>query len=63
VVDDDNAASICKGISLTLDENGVDTTDVTAPDLCRAYSRDGRFLAMLQYLPEKEVWKPKKVLG
>ena len=28
---------------------------------CRAYSLDGRFLALLRFLPEGGVWQPKKV--
>jgi tRNA pseudouridine55 synthase len=28
---------------------------------CRAYSTDGRFLGMLQPIPDKEAWQPKKV--
>jgi hypothetical protein len=28
---------------------------------CRAYSGDGRFLAILRRTPEKSVWQPKKV--
>ena len=28
---------------------------------CRAYSRDGRFLGMLQPVPDKAAWQPKKV--
>lgn len=28
---------------------------------CRAYSRDGRFLGMLQPVPDREAWQPKKV--
>ena len=27
----------------------------------RAYSLDGRFLGMLQYIADKEIWQPKKV--
>ena len=34
----------------------------TGVKYCRAYSRDGRFLGMLRYVPEKEAWQPKKVL-
>ncbi len=28
---------------------------------CRAYSRDGRFLAILRHIPDKGIWQPKKV--
>jgi tRNA pseudouridine55 synthase len=28
---------------------------------CRAYSSDGRFLAVLRSLPDKEIWQPEKV--
>ncbi len=30
---------------------------------CRAYSLDGRFLAVLRFLPEKGVWQPAKVFS
>ena len=30
---------------------------------CRAYSLDGRFLAVLRFLPEKGVWQPEKVFS
>jgi len=30
---------------------------------CRAYSRDGRFLAVLRFLPEKGLWQPEKVFS
>jgi tRNA pseudouridine55 synthase len=29
--------------------------------LYRAYALDGRFLGMLQHIPDKEIWQPKKV--
>jgi tRNA pseudouridine55 synthase len=30
---------------------------------CRAYSADGRFLAVLRFLPEQGLWQPEKVFG
>ncbi|MBE0415728.1 MAG: tRNA pseudouridine(55) synthase TruB [Dehalococcoidia bacterium] len=30
---------------------------------CRAYSLDGRFLAVLRFLPEKGLWQPEKVFS
>jgi tRNA pseudouridine55 synthase len=32
-------------------------------DYCRAYSIDGRFLAVLHFLPEKSLWHPVKVFA
>jgi len=32
-------------------------------DYCRAYSIDGRFLAVLRFLPEKNLWQPEKVFA
>jgi tRNA pseudouridine55 synthase len=61
VVDDAAEAAIRNG-------NAVDVSVDSGPEshggsrYCRAYSQDGRFLGMLRYVPEKEVWQPKKVL-
>lgn len=32
-------------------------------DYCRAYSIDGRFLAVLRFIPEKSLWQPEKVFA
>ena len=36
---------------------------VSAGEHCRAYSPDGRFLALLRYLPDSGVWQPEKVFS
>ena len=60
VVNEATEAIIKNGGSLTLEafqENGV-----SGQNRCRAYSLDGRFLAVLHRLPENGRWQPKKVL-
>jgi tRNA pseudouridine55 synthase len=49
-------AIIKNGGSITLEPTASDE------EFCRAYTTDGRFLAMLQRLPEKGRWQPRKVL-
>ncbi|MFA5368194.1 MAG: tRNA pseudouridine(55) synthase TruB [Dehalococcoidia bacterium] len=43
--------------------NGRDIPSLgdNAENRCRAYSSDGRFLAIMRYLPDKESWHPEKV--
>jgi len=33
------------------------------PELCRAYSLDGRIIALLRFQPHKGLWKPEKVFS
>ena len=55
-VDEDSERAIINGRPLTLaTENDV------SKRLCRAYSRDGRFIAILRYDGERGYWKPEKV--
>ncbi|OGO33228.1 MAG: tRNA pseudouridine(55) synthase TruB [Chloroflexi bacterium RBG_16_56_11] len=58
--------------AVTLDEaaeksmrNGsvIDLKSETDKKYLRVYSVDGRFLGVLQRVPDKDVWQPKKVLG
>jgi tRNA pseudouridine55 synthase len=58
VLDEDQEAAMMAGKILAL-------PDISPGDseLCRAYSRDGRFLGILRRLPETGKWHPDKVLG
>jgi tRNA U55 pseudouridine synthase TruB len=56
IVGKEKEHAICNGRTLALDGSG-DT------GLCRAYSLDGRFLAVLSFLPENGLWHPKKVFS
>jgi tRNA pseudouridine55 synthase len=55
-VDEDSEKAIVNGRPLAVATEG----DVSA-GLCRAYSRDGRFIAILRYDAERGHWKPEKV--
>jgi len=55
-VDEDSERAIINGRPLDLVTGG----DVSAK-LCRAYSRDGRFIALLRYDEQRGHWKPEKV--
>lgn len=56
IVSGEKEHAIKNGQQLTLGE-GEDE------DYCRAYSIDGRFLAVLHFLPEKNLWHPVKVFA
>ncbi len=56
IVGKEKEHAICNGRTLALDDTGDS-------DLCRAYSLDGRFLAVLRLLPENGLWQPKKVFS
>jgi tRNA pseudouridine55 synthase len=55
-VDEDSERAITNGRPLDLVTGGN-----VSPGLCRAYSRDGRFIALLRYDAERGHWKPEKV--
>jgi tRNA pseudouridine55 synthase len=55
VVDEAGEAAIKTGNSTPL-VGSLDTEN-----LCRAYSRDGRLLGILRYVPDTGLWHPKKV--
>jgi len=57
-VDEDSERAITNGQSVALVTGG----EVSAK-LCRAYSRDGRFIALLRYDVERGHWRPEKVFG
>jgi len=58
VVDSAAEEVIKNGGKVTLEETGE-----PAADRCRAYSRDGRFIAVLRRAPGEELWRPKKVFA
>ncbi len=63
VVNDATEEIIRKGGPLVLgngDSHGEKSG--SEPDQCRAYTLDGRFLAVLHHVPEKGLWQPKKVI-
>lgn len=58
IVDDDGEEAIKNGSPLPVKySNGG-----TRQQYCRAYSQDGRFLAILRHDPDKGTWQPRKVL-
>lgn len=58
VVDKRNELAIRNGLSLPLSE-----TCPLSEKYCRAYSLDGHFIAVLQFVPEKKLWHPEKVFS
>ena len=57
-VDEENEKAVINGRPLVL------TSGEEIPKgLCRAYSRDGRFIALLRYDEERSYWKPEKVFA
>ncbi|MFC1993838.1 tRNA pseudouridine(55) synthase TruB [Chloroflexota bacterium] len=55
-VDEEDELAVTNGRTIALTK----ATSV-ASQLCRAYSHDKRFLAILRYCPETENWRPEKV--
>lgn len=55
-VTDVNEIAIANGRAIHLDDE-----QPSAGRYCRAYNHDGRFIAVLQYMPETGLWHPKKV--
>jgi len=39
----------------------IDNEQLCTERYCRAYNHDGKFIAILQYMPETGLWHPKKV--
>lgn len=56
IVSEENERAISHGRPLALDA-GEDR------GYCRAYSVDGRFLAVLRFLPDRALWQPEKVFA
>ena len=59
-VDEAGEASIKTGSALHLEDNEIDSTN-SGRGYGRAYSADGRFLAILKRDPAEKSWHPKKV--
>lgn len=63
VVDDTAEEAMRKGSPLALEQSDNQNSDSNSRQrYCRAYSRDGRFLGILQHVPDKGIWQPKKVM-
>jgi len=63
VIDDAAEEAMRKGSPLALEQtNSQDINEHSRQRYCRAYSRDGRFLGILQSVPGKGLWQPKKVM-
>jgi tRNA pseudouridine55 synthase len=63
VIDEASEEAMRKGSPLALEQ--IDSQDINENSrqrYCRAYSRDGRFLGILQRVPGKVLWQPKKVM-
>jgi tRNA pseudouridine55 synthase len=58
IVDKTGETAIRNGLSISLGEEYG-----TAGEYCRAYSADGLFLAVLHFMPDKNVWHPDKVFS
>lgn len=58
VVNEDTELMIKHGKPVELQVNAQNTADY-----CRAYSLDGRFLAILRHLPDTDLWQPRKVFA
>ncbi len=62
IVGVESEKAIREGRSLSLGRKGNDFPCVSSPGgQCRAYSTDGRFLAVLGFYAEKGLWHPEKV--
>jgi tRNA pseudouridine55 synthase len=63
VVNTATEEKIRQGQPVTIEDNsGNDQTKRTKKKYCRAYSLDGRFLAILESISDENTWQPKKVL-
>jgi len=59
VVDYEVEEAIKNGSPVVLEK---DSKGSSRQKYCRAYTVDGRFLAILRHMPDKGVWQPKKVM-
>jgi tRNA pseudouridine55 synthase len=57
VIDEAGETAMKNGRPLNIDN------PASQPELCRAYSQDGRFLGILRRLPGQDAWHPEKVLS
>jgi len=63
VIDDTAEEAMRKGSPLSLEQNDSQNDNESSRQrYCRAYSQDGRFLGILQRVPDKGIWQPKKVI-
>jgi tRNA pseudouridine55 synthase len=58
IVDEESEKAVINGRPLALTQ-GIEVSE----KICRAYSKDGRFIAILRYDVERGHWKPEKVFG
>jgi tRNA pseudouridine55 synthase len=58
VLDDEKSAAVLGGISLTVEDAGLDTGQLLA-----CYDRNGRFLAIYKFVAGSGVWRPEKVFN
>lgn len=58
IVDKTNELAIRNGRSLPLGEHHS-----PSDEYCRAYTRDGHFVAVLRFISEKKLWHPEKVFS
>lgn len=63
IVDEKNNDLIRNGRPLELTGGEKEFQDGFPPHYCRAYSLDGRFLAVLRFNTEKDQWQPEKVFA
>jgi tRNA pseudouridine55 synthase len=61
VVNDVAGAAMRNGQSLNIPDSH-NAYVAAGQRYCRAYSQDGHFLGILCYLPDKDLWQPKKVM-
>jgi len=62
IVGDDAEETIKKGSPLLLkDGDSTGYSDRPGQRICRAYNREGSFLGVLRFDPEKECWQAKKI--
>ena len=62
VVNDTTEEMIRQGKPVTLEDSSNSDRNGNTTQYCRAYSLDGRFLAILESVSDGNVWQPKKVL-
>jgi tRNA pseudouridine55 synthase len=63
VIDEAAEETMRKGSLLALEQTNIqEINENPRQRYCRAYSRDGRFLGVLERVPDKGLWQPKKVM-
>ena len=56
IVTEKNEEAIANGQAISLDDKQIHTGRY-----CRAYNHDGKFIAIVQFMPKTGLWHPKKV--